>query len=391
MNQSDQEQAYFFRTYRRLLLEIDRGEGMYLISRDGTRYLDMFAGIAVSALGHSHPGILDAIQVQSRKYLHLSNYFLQEPQIELARRLVQTSGFRRVFFTNSGTEAMEGAMKIARKSGSARGKSALLSFTNSFHGRTYGALSLMDRSSYREGYGPFLDKCAVAPFNDTEALRRAVTHQTAAVVIECIQGEGGIRQASREFMDELGSLRKEFGFLLIADEIQSGLGRTGKLFAFEHFGATPDLVLLAKALGGGLPLGAILGNEAVGNVLEPGTHGSTFGGNAVACAAGAVLLRELTEGTLLENVRAMGELLKRELLRIKDIHPSTIRDIRGMGLMLGVELSDDAAPVVEAMRKRKVLVNSTDRTVLRIIPALNIGESHIMQFIQTLEEVLSAR
>lgn len=282
-------------------------------------------------------------------------------------------------------------MKIARKSGSARGKGAFISFTNSFHGRTYGALSLMDRSAYREGYGPFLDHCVVVQFNDREALRRAVTHQTAAVAIECIQGEGGVREVEREFINDIMSLREEFGFLLIADEIQSGLGRTGKMFSFEYFGARPDLVLLAKPLGGGLPLGAILGNEAVENVLGPGTHGSTFGGNALACAAGAVVLRELTRGALLENVRKMGGLLKRELLRVKKTHPSIIRDVRGVGLMLGVELSDDAGPVVTALRERKVLVNSTNRTVLRIIPALNIGELHVMEFIRALEEVLATR
>jgi acetylornithine/succinyldiaminopimelate/putrescine aminotransferase len=305
--------------------------------------------------------------------------------------LIDASGFRRMFFANSGTEATEGAMKIARKWGSSRSKNVLIAFTNSFHGRTYGALSLMDRVSYREGYGPFLDHCLTIPFNDAEALRKAVTPETAALFIEGIQGEGGIRTANREFIEEINRLQRQFGFLLVADEIQCGLGRTGRMFAFEHFGMRPDLVLLAKPLGGGLPLGAILGGEAVEDVLEPGAHGSTFGGNALACAAGCVVVRELTQGNLLANVQKMGERLRDELLRMKAAHPSTIRDVRGIGLMLGVELFDEARPFVDALRERKVLVNSTDRTVLRIVPALTIEETHVAEFIRALEDVLATR
>jgi len=391
MNQVDDESTSFFRTYRRLPLEIDHGEGMYLIAKDGTRYLDMFAGIAVSALGHSHPAILKAIGEQSRRYLHLSNYFTQEPQVELARRLLSASGFSRIFFANSGSEATEGALKIARKWGASRGKHELVSFSGSFHGRTYGALSLMDRPSYRDGFGPFLSGCKVVPFNDSEALRNAVTSDTSAVFLECVQGEGGIRPVDPGFITELRSLQDRFGFLLVADEIQCGLGRTGKLFAYEHYGFRPDMALVAKPLGGGLPLSAILGGKQVEGVLEQGDHGSTFGGNALACAAGIVVVRELTEGNLLKNVAAMGDLLRNELLRISKLYPGLIREVRGLGLMLGVEMSDDASRIAGMMRERKVLVNVTDRTVLRIVPALNIAEQQIREFLSAFEEVLASQ
>ena len=391
MNVLDQEMSSFFRTYRRLPLEIDHGEGMYLVAKDGTRYLDMFAGIAVSALGHSHPAILKAIGEQSRRYLHLSNYFVQEPQVELARRLLAASGFSRVFFANSGSEATEGALKIARKWGASQGKQGFVSFSGSFHGRTYGALSLMDRLSYRDGFGPFLSGFTIVPFNDAGALRSSVTAETAAVFLECVQGEGGIRPVDPGFITELRSLQDRLGFLVVADEIQCGLGRTGKLFAFEHFGFKPDIALVAKPLGGGLPLSAILGGKKVEGVLEPGDHGSTFGGNALACAAGTVVVRELTEGSLLTNVAAMGDLLRNELLRIAKRYPGLIREVRGLGLMLGIEMNGDAAGISERMRERKVLVNVTNRTVLRIVPALNIGEQQIREFLSAFEEVLSSQ
>jgi acetylornithine/succinyldiaminopimelate/putrescine aminotransferase len=364
---------------------------MYLVTKDGTRYLDMFAGIAVSALGHSHPGILGAIGEQSRKYLHLSNYFVQAPQVDLARRLLQASGFERVFFANSGSEATEGALKISRKWGSAEGKRTVIAFSGSFHGRTYGAMSLMDRQSYRDGFGPFLDDCTIIPFNEVGSLRSTVTPETAAVILECIQGEGGIRPVDMALITELCSLRDRFGFLIIVDEIQSGLGRTGRLFAYEHYGFRPDMALVAKPLGGGLPLGAVLGGPRVAGVLGPGTHGSTFGGNALACAAGIVVMRELTERGLLKNVRAMGETLRTGLVRLRDSYPALLKDVRGSGLMLGVEATGEAGWIAEKLRERKVLVNVTNRTVLRIVPALNIQVEHVREFLRAFEDVLSAR
>jgi len=381
----------FFHTYHRLPVEIDRGEGMYLYATDGTRYLDMFAGIAVNALGHSHPDVLRQITRQASRYLHLSNYFLQGPQAELAELLLGVSGYQRVFFTNSGTEAVEGALKIARKYGSTRGRKEVIAFSNSFHGRTMGSLSLMDRPLHRDGFGPFLDGCSVLPFDDAGALESRVGPTTAAVILEFIQGEGGIHPVSVSTIEAIERLRREHDLLLIADEVQCGLGRTGTVFAFEAYGATPDIVLTAKPLGGGLPLGAILGNERVAGVLAPGTHGSTFGGNAVACAAGTVLLRHLREGSLLQNVRDRGDQLLRELRILQQKHPESIVDIRGRGLMIGVEFSFDASGVVHGLLQRKVLANATAGNVLRIVPPLVIEPVHVEEFITALGAVLGRR
>jgi len=390
MNPFTFEAEHFFQTYKRLPLDIDRGEGVYLYTKDGTRYLDMFAGIAVNALGHGHDGIIRAIEEQSRKYVHLSNYFVQKPQIALARLLLTSSGYDRVFFSNSGTEATEGAIKIARAFGSSRGKTEIVGFSNGFHGRTMGALSIMDRSKYRETFGPFLDDCRVESFNNPVGLRSVVSSHTAALVLEFIQGEGGVRTVTPEFIEAIESLRKEFGFLLIADEIQSGLGRTGKFFAFQHFGVKPDLVLVAKSLGGGLPLGAILGKSLVAELLQPGTHGSTFGGNPVACAAGLVVLTELIEHGIMNHAAAIGKMLMKELWRIQAAHSSLVAEVRGYGLMLGMELSVDAEPIAEALREKHILVNVTDKTVLRILPPLIINEHQVNKFVRALNEVLAA-
>ena len=389
MDLGEREAARIFHTYKRLPLEIDHGEGMYLFARDGTRYLDMFAGIAVNALGYGHPAILRAIEEQARKYIHLSNYFLQEPQIALAEMLLDASGFARVFFGNSGTEAIEGALKIARKWGADRGKQEVFALSNAFHGRTMGALSVMDRPKYREGFEPFLPHCGVVEFNDVAALHKSVTTRTAAVIVEFIQGEGGIRPVSTAFVDALRYLQESFGFLLIADEIQSGIGRTGKFFAYQHFDIRPDIVVVAKPIGGGLPLGAILGSAAIADVLAPGVHGTTFGGNPVACAAGAAVLREVRNG-LMQNAETMGALLRSRLLDIARSFPAIVRDVRGKGLMLGMELDREGDQIVTAMRDRKILINCTERTVLRFVPPLIIREAHIEETAGTLKEVLGS-
>lgn len=378
------ETAAFMHTYKRLPLEIQRGEGVYLYTGDGTRYLDMFSGLAVNALGYGHPRVVKAIEDQARKYIHLSNYYLQEPQIGLAELLVKHSGFPRVFFANSGTETTEGVIKIARRWGSSRAKSEILSLSNSFHGRTMGALSLMDRPKYRDGFGPFLDHCTVVPFNDHGALRGAVKTDTAAIILEYIQGEGGIRPVSVEFAETIRELREQFGFLIIADEIQSGIGRTGKFFGYQHFNVKPDLVTIAKPLGGGLPLGAILATEPVGAVLEPGMHGTTFGGNPVACAAGCAVILEITENNLMRQAEAMGNLLTSGLNSLKREFPDLVREVRGFGLMVGMELTRDGEPYVAAMRERKILINCTDQTVLRFLPPLIIRQKQIEEAIEAL-------
>jgi acetylornithine/N-succinyldiaminopimelate aminotransferase len=385
----EREAKYFFHTYERIPILIDRGEGVYLIGRDGRRYLDLFAGYAVNALGYGHPGILSAIDRQARRFIHGSNSYLIESQIELAELLVKFSGFAKVFFTNSGTEAIEGALKIARKWGSRNAKSTVIAFSNAFHGRTMGALSLMDRRKYRDGYEPFLENCTILKFNDPAALRTTVGGGTLAVVLEFIQGEGGVIPAAREFVEELRTLRVKHDFLLIADEIQSGLGRTGKLFSFQHYGITPDMVAIAKSLGGGLPLGAILGSERLAAVLEPGVHGSTFGGNPVACAAGVCVLRELMENGVMDHASRMGALLKERLREIQERFPRIVRDVRGEGLMLGMELAGECKPVVESLRGKGVLLNCTNQNVLRFLPPLVITREHIEEACRKLAEVFS--
>lgn len=390
MTLSDREYSSFFHTYKRLPLEIARGDGAYLITADGSRYLDMVGGVAVNALGYGHQRLIDAIAQQAARYIHVSNYFLQEPQIVLAETLCKYSGFSRVFFTNSGTEAMEGALKIVRRWGLLNGKDIILAISNAFHGRTLGALSLMDRSKYRAGFEPLLSGFATVEFNSVPSLLAATTPTTAAIVLEFIQGEGGIRPISPEFAETLKSLQQQFGFLIVADEIQSGLGRTGKFFGFEHFSIKPDIAVVAKPLGGGLPLGAILGSDSVANILEPGMHGSTFGGNPVACAAGIVVLDEIMEKGILHNASTMGVYFLQQLTALQNEYPLLIKEIRGMGLMVGVELTREADPIVAAMRDKKILVNGTDQTVLRFIPPLIIGKEHIDATISALKEVFAS-
>jgi len=388
MTETEKESKYFFRTYERIPIEIDRGEGVYLFSKEGKRYLDMFAGYAVNALGYGNPKILRAVQEQCSRYIHLSNSYLQDPQIDLAELLLKHSGYEKVFFSNSGTESVEGALKIAKRWGSARGKNIIISFSDAFHGRTTGALSLMDRPRYREGYEPLLQNCRILKLNDTDDLQKNINEQTLAVFLEFIQGESGVRPVTVEFARAIGGLKKKFGFLVVADEIQSGLGRTGKLFAFQHYDLRPDVVVLAKALGGGLPLGAILGNSLVAESLETGRHGSTFGGNPVACAAGKVVLKEIMENGVMQNAAQVGDQLKSGLMCLKNDFPSVVRAVRGSGLMLGLELNVECRPIVKSLREKGVLLNCTYLNVLRFLPPLIISEEHIVDALKQLRSVL---
>jgi acetylornithine/N-succinyldiaminopimelate aminotransferase len=390
MTLSDREAAVLFHTYKRLPLEIERGEGAYLIARDGTRYLDMFAGLAVNALGYAHPAVVKAISDQSARYIHLSNYFLQEPQIRLAELLTVQAGFEKIFFANSGTEAIEGTIKLVRKWGSTRGLTDIVSMSNSFHGRTMGALSLMDRPRYREGFGPFLNGFRIADFNNPDSLRECVTPKTAAVILEFVQGEGGIRPVSPAFVDTLTELHDEHGFLLVADEIQSGIGRTGRFFAYQHFqGVQPDVVVVAKPIGGGLPLGGILTRPEICDVLEPGMHGTTFGGNPVACAAGIAVMEEIINGRLMQHAAEMGELMSVEFERLKTKFPNLIKEVRVKGLMAGIELDREAEPFVTVTREKfRILINGTDRTVLRLLPPLIVTPDQVRTTVTALENVL---
>ena len=387
-NLFQKEDKYFFHTYKRLGLDIEHGDGVYLYARDGKRYLDFFGGLAVNALGYNHPRVNKAIIEQVNKYIHLSNYYVQEPQVKLAERLIHASGFKRVFFGNSVTEAVEGAIKVARKWGKANGKTHLIGLTNSFHGRTMGALSLTERQKYREGYEPFLPNVCHVGFNDVAQLRATVNEQTLGVILEFIQGEGGIFVVSPEFASALNELRQKYGFLIIGDEIQSGMGRTGKFFAFEHFGVRPDIVVIAKAIGGGLPLGAFLGDDRVADVLTYGAHGTTFGGNPVACSAGVAVLEEVLDKGLMNKAGETGDYLRKKFSELQVKFPALVKEVRGLGCMLGVELTQDGQPVVDILQERGILVNCTHQTVLRFLPPYIVTQQHCDTLLDELSDVL---
>jgi acetylornithine/N-succinyldiaminopimelate aminotransferase len=384
----EKEAKVFFHTFHRLPLEIERGEGVYLFSKDGKRYADFFGGLAVNALGYNHPGINAAIEKQIHRYIHLSNYYLQDTQIELAERIIAVSGFKRIFFSNSGTEAVEGAIKLARKWGQKSGKTQLLNLSNSFHGRTMGALSLTDRPQYRKGYNPFLQNTETIQFNDINDLRLKINKDTLGVFVECIQGEGGINVVTKEFADELNALQEKFGFLILADEVQSGVGRTGRFFGFEHIGLHPDIVVIAKAIGGGLPLGAILGNERVTEVFSYGEHGTTFGGNPVACAAGCAVMEEVIQKGLMKQAGTIGAYIKLKALEMQKEFPAIIKEVRGLGCMLGIDIDRDGQPIVDELRNRGLLINCTNTTVLRLLPPYTITQELCDQLMGELRSLL---
>lgn len=388
MSLIEREHQHFLPTYKRLPIEVDRAEGMYIYTAGGDRYIDFLGGIAVNSLGHSHPRVIEAIERQIRRYMHVSNFFYQDAQIEFAELLTSMGGFERAFLANSGTEANEGAMKFSRAWGAERKKEKIIGFSGGFHGRTYGVLSIMDKPAYKDGMGPFLPETTVLPFNDLDALRAAVDSSVCAVFIEFLQGEGGIRWADPAFVAELDALRRQHGFLLVADEIQAGIGRTGDFFTFERYGIRPDIVTVAKGVGGGLPLGAILVTEALAGVWKSGQHGTTFGGNPVACAAGTVVLQELESG-LLEQVRRNGEMLRARLEELRAEFPELIVDVRGAGAMFGLQLSIPAGPLVEGLLARRVIANATSETVVRIVPPLVFDEVHVDELIPALRAVLT--
>jgi predicted acetylornithine/succinylornithine family transaminase len=383
----ERESAVMMQTYRRVSVAVERGEGCYLYDTEGGRYLDFLSGIAVNALGYNHPRLNDAIVRQVQSYLHVSNVFYQEPQIRLAEMLTEHTGYARVFFANSGAEALEGALKLAKRWGNAHNKTQLIAFKGGFHGRTHAALSIMDKPLYKDGMGPFLPNAHVLPFNDSDALRNAVNNETCAVALEFLQGEGGIVFAEPDFVNTILELQEHFGFLLIADEVQAGVGRTGKFFGFDHFMVKPDIVLVAKAIGGGLPLGAILTSERLENVWERGMHGTTFGGNPVACAAGEIVLKEVLSD-LQRNAHETGCYLRENLTVLQSEFPAIIKEVRGCGLMAGLNLSVPSAPFVPMMLKRKVIVNSTADTVIRLLPPLIAKRAEIDFFANAMRDAL---
>jgi predicted acetylornithine/succinylornithine family transaminase len=379
---------FFLNTYKRIPLDLSYGEGVHLVTKDGQRYLDFFSGLAVNALGYANAEINEAIIKQLKRFGHVSNYYLTDVQEKLADLLIKYSGMSKVFFTNSGTEACEAAIKLIRK---IKGPyKTIYSLSNSFHGRTYGAISLSARKKNVKLFSPLLQSMEVMTFNDEKELREKINSETAAVFIEFIQGEGGINILSEQFVKSLFDLRKEFGFLIIADEIQTGIGRTGKPFAFNHFEVLPDIVLVAKAIGGGLPLGAMLVSEELNGGFSPGDHGSTFGGNPVACAAGIIVLENVFEKRLYDSVFELGQYFMSELIALQERFNKVIKVVRGKGFMIGIELFSDCSSFVDMMRDRKVLVNCTNQNVIRILPPLIAKKNDIDFFLYNFHSVLSS-
>jgi acetylornithine/N-succinyldiaminopimelate aminotransferase len=380
--------------YDRQKVLFEKGRGVFLWDTRGYPYLDFLSGIGVNALGHRHPAIQRALRRQASRLIHVSNLFFHPYQAELARRLTKISGLDRAFFANSGTEAWEGALKLARAYAHAhstnghRPKWRILALDHSFHGRTMGSLATTGHAKYRDPFGPLVPGVSFVRFNDVEDLKRHFDTSVCAVCLETIQGEGGIRPLHADFLRAARELTKASGALLLLDEIQCGLGRTGRYFAYQHYKVEPDIVTLAKPLAAGLPLGAILTTRRVAHAIDPGMHGTTFGGGPLVCRVAIEFLRVL-EG-LLDHVSEVGGYFRQKLEGLKSQSGSVV-EVRGMGLMLGMELNsaDLAKEVVAQLLRRRILINRTSETVLRFLPPYIVREKHVDQVIRALSEVLA--
>lgn len=377
------------KNYGRTPLAFHSGQGCTLYTATGEAYLDFVAGIAVNHLGYHHPKIVKAIQDQAAKVIHVSNIFWIEEQVKLAQLLVENSFGDRVFFCNSGAEANEGAMKLARKYaykkyGSRRHE--VIAMKGSFHGRTLGTLAVTDNPKYQEGYGPLPEGMKFVPFNDLAALEKAITPETCAILLEPVQGEGGVTPATQEFLQGVKALCDAQGILLILDEVQTGIGRTGKLFAYEHYGIQPHIMTLAKALGGGVPIGAVVATEEVATAWQPGDHGTTFGGNPLACAAGLASLETVLEERMWEQAAEKGAYLKAHLNQLVEKY-DFVKEVRGLGLMLGLVLEVPGAPIVEKAYQRGLLINCTAQKILRFVPPLIVSYQEIDQLVSGLEAI----
>ena len=384
-------EKYVARTYARFPVALVRGKGTRVWDANGKEYLDFVAGIAVVSLGHSHPAVVRAIERQARKLIHVSNLYHIAPQSELARELCRHSFANRVFFCNSGAEANEAAIKLARRYGGERlgGKYEVLSVHNSFHGRTLATLTATGQEKVRAGYDPLPPGFRQVPFNDLKSMEEAIDERTtAAILVEPIQGEGGVVIPDKDYLQGLRELCDRKNILLIFDEVQVGMGRTGKLFAYEHYGVEPDIMTLAKALGGGLPLGAMLAREEVARSFGPGTHASTFGGNPLACSVGLAVLKTLLQGGVLKNCVKMGKFLFHGLQELQRRFP-IIREVRGKGLIIGMELEREGSKIVDDCLREGLLINCTAHKVLRFIPPLTIGKKDIEMGLAILEKVLA--
>lgn len=383
-------ERYLMNTYKRPPLVFVRGKGCRLYDEKGREYLDFLGGIAVNALGHAHPRLVRVIRREAVRATHLSNLFHNEFQGPLAKKLARWSGMDRVFFTNSGTEAVEGALKLARIRAKQSGnvKTRILALENSFHGRTFGALSITATEKYRAPFAPLVPGVEFVRFNDVADLESKFDSSVCAIVIEPIQGEGGIHAVSEAFWIRAQELATEHNAALVADEIQCGLGRTGRNFAYQRFKSAPDIVVLAKPLGGGLPLGALLARESFASAFSPGLHGTTFGGGPLICAVALEFLQTVEDDRLLENVRRRGDQIRAGLERLRTKF-DFIKEIRGEGLILGLELNLAGTPYVAEALRRGLVINCTHDFTLRFLPPFNIREREVNEFLDKLETIFS--
>lgn len=389
----EEADKYVMHTYGRFPVALRKGRGMRVWSTSGKEYLDFVGGIAVNVLGHCHPKVVVTIQKQAQRLIHVSNLYHIEPQVSLAKLLCTHSFADKVFFCNSGAEANEAAIKLVRKYASEQlgdGRSGIISTLNSFHGRTLGALTATGQEKFHKGFGPLVPGFTYVPFDDLDSMKAAVSPETCAIILEPIQAEGGVQVPSAEYLKGVRKICDDNGILLILDEVQTGMGRTGTLFAYEQFGIVPDVMTLAKGLGAGVPIGAMLATDKVAASFQPKTHASTFGGNPLVCAAAITTLEVILEdGFVLDHVNRISRYFMGRLEQLKNVFSDKVVAVRGMGLLIGVELVRDALPVVNACMERGILVGTAGSgNVLRLTPPLIVEEKDIDVLITTLEDVL---
>ena len=378
------------KTYNRYQVLFDHGEGVKLYDAKGCEYLDFFAGIAVQGLGHNYKGLNEAMKIQIDKLWHISNYFYNQPAIDAGEKLIRVSKMDRVFFTNSGTEAIEGAVKIAKKYGNdTGGRYEIIAMKGSFHGRSLGALSVTGNEHYREDFEPLIPGVKFAEFNNLESVKSLISDKTCAIIMETIQGEGGIHPATKEFLNGVRQIADENDLILILDEIQCGMGRSGCYFAWQEYGIKPDVMTVAKALGNGVPIGAFLASGKAKDVLKPGDHGSTYGGNPLVCAAASKVLDIFEEDDIIENVKEVGAYLKERLVELSKEYPF-IKEVRGKGLLLGVEFDMPVSDIINlALEEEHLVLINAGSNILRFIPPLIISKENVDEALCRLKKVLS--
>ena len=378
--------------FARYQIVLDHGEGVYVYDTHGKKYVDFLGGIAVNVLGHNHPALVKAVAEQAGKMIHCSNLYYTQVQADAAEKLTKLSGFGKVFFGNSGAEANEGAIKVARKYAHtiSPDKSQIITALHSFHGRTLATLTATGQPKYQEGFGPLPAGFDYVEYNNIEALEKMMSENTAAVMLEPIQGEGGVHVPTAEYLKKVRALCDKYNAVLIFDEIQTGIGRSGEFFAYDKFGVKPDVVTLAKGLAGGVPIGAFITSDKIADVLHAGDHGSTFGGNPLACAAADVVLATVGNEAFLKHVEEMGDYMKSRLEDIKAKFPTLVKEVRGVGLILGMEINKPGRDIVNACLEKGSIINCTAGNVLRFVPPLIVEKEHIDEVCDILEAVLPA-